>query len=127
MDNLMIRRTNGVVILEVSGELTLRDKVSQVMETGSARIVLNMAALTRIDTFGLGELVGAYASIVRAGGQMKLLSVSPKVMRMLDLTRLCTIFEIYEDEASAVCSFAESPACPPAAKRAKPGSEAFLG
>ena len=111
----MIQRVDGVVIVDVSGELTLRDKVMEAMESGCPRIILNMATMTRIDAFGLGELVGAYASILKAGGEMKLLRVSPKVKRMLEITLLSTVFEMHEDEVSAVSSFT------------KPGTEVFIG
>src|SRR5258706_6879088 len=111
----MTRRVDDVVIVDVTGELTLRDRVMEAMESGSTRIILNMATMTRIDAFGLGELVGAYASILEAGGEMKLLRVSPKVKRMLEITLLSTVFEMHEDEVSAVSSFA------------KPGSEVFIG
>ena len=99
------REEDSVTILNVTGEFTLRDKVWQAMETGSGRILLNMAGMPRIDSFGIGEPVAAYTSIVRAGGELKLAHVTRQVRAMLDLTGLCAVFEIHEDESSALRSF----------------------
>jgi anti-sigma B factor antagonist len=116
--------TGGVTILDITGEVTLRDKIWQAMDAGSTRILLNLAGISRLDSFGVGELVAGYASIVQAGGAMKLLSVSPQVKQVLEITRLCTVFEIYEDEASAVRSFSDAQLL---RRAAAPGSEMFFG
>jgi len=55
--HLTVRQREGVTILDVTGEFTLRDKVWQALEAGSVRILLNMAGMNRIDSFGIGELV----------------------------------------------------------------------
>ena len=69
-------------------------------------ILLNMAGLTYIDSSGLGELVAAYTTVTAAGGQMKLLNLAKRVHDLLQITKLYTIFEAFEDEASALGSFA---------------------
>ena len=117
-------RLGGVTILDVTGEVTLRDKIWQVMASGSTRILLNLAGMGRLDSFGVGELVAGYTSIVQAGGEMKLLAVPPQVKHVLEITRLCTVFEIYEDEATAVRSFADAQTL---RRAAAPGSEMFFG
>ena len=127
MNKLMIRVLDGVTILEVTGELTIRHKVLQVLAIGSTRILLNMARMNRIDSFGIGGLVDAYTSVIKAGGQMKLLSVPPQMKYVLDITRLCTVFEIHEDEATAVRSFDDGRPPHPVAERATAGTEMFLG
>jgi anti-sigma B factor antagonist len=106
VDRLKIRQLDGVTILDVTGALALPDDAWQVMATGSTRILLNMARMKRIDSHGIGELVAAYTSVIRAGGQMKLLRVRPLVKDVLDAAGLCTVLEMYEDETAAVRSFA---------------------
>ena len=73
-DKLMIRVLDGVTIVEATGELNLRDTILQVIASGSTRILLNMARMNRIDSFSIGELVCAYTSVIKAGGQINRVS-----------------------------------------------------
>jgi anti-sigma B factor antagonist len=101
----------GIPVLDLCGNLTLgegcqqfRDAVSELLDHGSKRILLNFRAVERIDSLGLGELTRAFTA---AGGKMatlKLVSLSPRALELLRITRLDTVFEIYDDEDSALAS-----------------------
>jgi anti-sigma B factor antagonist len=117
MSNLTIRqrRTGPVVILTIDGKITLgagstalRVAVTDLLEGGSKRILLDLAEVSSLDSSGLGELVSAYARAHRFGGELKLLNLSPRVFGLLEMTKLVTIFEIFETEPDALRSFASS-------------------
>ena len=102
----------GVTIVDTSGKLTLGDgtsalrtKIRELVAGGSRRIVLNMADVSYMDSSGLGELIAAHTTVTTAGGEMKLLNLAKRVHDLLKLTKLYTVFEAFEDEASAVASF----------------------
>ena len=105
-----------VIIVSFSGRLTLGEGThalrkyirNLVIGGGSRKILLNMADVTQIDSSGLGELVVAYTAITNAGGEMKLLSLTKHAHDLLENTKLCTVFEAFEDEASAVGSYTDS-------------------
>ena len=104
--------SGGVIIVDISGKLTLgegtstlRTKIRELVAGGSRRIVLNLADVTYMDSSGLGELVGAHTTVTTAGGEMKLLHLAKRVHDLLKVTKLVTVFEAFEDEASAVSSF----------------------
>ena len=109
---LTSRVEGDVTIVDTSGRLTLgkgtsllRDKLRELVEGGSRRIVLNMADVTYIDSSGLGELVAAHTTVTTAGGQVKLLNLAKRVHDLLKLTKLYTVFETFENEAQATGSF----------------------
>jgi anti-sigma B factor antagonist len=110
---LTTHQTGEVIVVVVSGKLTmgegastLRTKIRELVASGSRRIVLNMADVTYMDSSGIGELVAAYTTVTTAGGELKLLNLAKRVHELLNITKLYTIFETFEDEASAVISFA---------------------
>ena len=110
---LTTHEKGDVIIVDVSGRLTLGESTSalrtmmrELVEGGSRRIVLNMAEVTYIDSSGIGELVAAYTTIATAGGELKLLNLAKRVHELLYITKLYTVFESFEDEASAIGSFA---------------------
>ena len=104
---------NGkVTIVDISGKLTLgegtgafRSKIRELVQGGSKQIVLNLADVTYMDSSGMGELIAAHTTITTAGGEMKLLNLAKRVHDLLKITKLYTVFETFEDEASAVASF----------------------
>jgi anti-sigma B factor antagonist len=107
------RHVDGVTILDLSGRITLgegsvtlRDATRELLGKGSKRILLNLADVTYIDSSGIGELVSAYTAVRNQGGDLKLLSLTKKVHDLLQITKLYTVFDIKDDEASAVASFA---------------------
>src|ERR1017187_413877 len=110
---LTTHEKGDVIIVDASGRLTLgegtsalRKRMRELVDGGSRRIVLNMADVSHIDSSGIGELVAAYTTVTAAGGQLKLLNLAKRVHELLNITKLYTIFESFEDEASAVASFA---------------------
>ena len=109
---LTTHEKGDVIIVDTSGKLTLgegtsalRNKLRELVDGGSRRILLNMADVTYIDSSGLGELVAAHTTIITAGGQMKLLNLAKRAHDLLKITKLYTVFETFEDEASAIGSF----------------------
>jgi anti-sigma B factor antagonist len=110
---LTTREVSGVTIVDLSGKITLgeggvtlREEVRSLVAMGSKKIVLNLAEVSYIDSSGLGELVSAYTAVKNAGGELKLLNLTSKVRDLLVITKLVTVFDVKDDEASAVSSFA---------------------
>jgi anti-sigma B factor antagonist len=106
------RQVDGVTILDLSGRITLgegsvtlRDAVRDLLAKGSKKILLNLADISYIDSSGIGELVSAFTSVKNAGGELKLLNLTHKVKDLLQITKLYTVFDVWDDEASAVTSF----------------------
>jgi anti-sigma B factor antagonist len=106
------RAVGEVVILDLIGKITigegsvqLRDAVSNLLDAGRNRIILNLAAVSYVDSSGIGELVSRYTTTKNAGGRLKLLNLPKKIKDLLMITKLLTVFEIYEEEEAAVNSF----------------------
>jgi anti-sigma B factor antagonist len=109
---LQQREKNGIRILDLRGplrigdsEATLRTAVAALVEKRTVNLILNLAGVTEIDADGLGALVFCYARIVRAGGALKLLNLSPLHLTLMVRTKLDTVFELFKDEPEAVNSF----------------------
>ena len=106
------RQVDSVAVVDLSGRITLGEGCSQLRELirdllakGHKSILLNLADVTYIDSSGIGELVSGYTATSNQGGSLKLLNLTKKVHDLLQLTKLYTVFDIYDDEASAVGSF----------------------
>jgi anti-sigma B factor antagonist len=106
------REVDGVTVLDLSGRITLgegsvqlRDAIRDMIGKGQKKILLNLGDVNYIDSSGLGELVGAYTTSKNQGAALKLLKLTKKVHDLLQLTKLYTVFDIYDDEASAIGSF----------------------
>jgi anti-sigma B factor antagonist len=106
------REVSGVTVLDLSGKITLgdgsitlRDAVKDAMAKGDKKILLNLADVNYIDSSGIGELVSAFTSVKNAGGELKLLQLTKKVKDLLQITKLYTVFDVYDDEASAIGSY----------------------
>jgi anti-sigma B factor antagonist len=112
-----IRRLNdGIIVVDCAGRLifgdetaALRDRVKELITEGS-RIVLNLADTTYIDSGGLGTLVALYTTSKNAGGSVKLARLTRRVGDLLQVTKLLTVFEVYESEEDAVKSFRQGAA-----------------
>jgi anti-sigma B factor antagonist len=109
------RQVDGVTILDLSGRITLgegsvqlRDAVRDLLAKGSKLILLNLADVNYIDSSGIGELVSAYTTVRNQGGELKLLNLTKKVHDLLQITKLYTVFDVKDDEASAIASFTRS-------------------
>jgi anti-sigma B factor antagonist len=106
------RLLDDVSVVEVSGRITIgegsvavRDKISEALEKGIKKILLDLHGVGYVDSSGLGELVRTYTTVRSHGGQMKLLNPSQRVKDLLQMTRLSTVFDVQADEASAMQSF----------------------
>ena len=117
-----IRHVSGIAIFDLSGRLvaggnrmggnsdgdTLREILLRAYERGNRWMVLNCEDLTYVDSCGIGELVGAYATIVRRGGVLRLLNPSQRLTDLLAMTGMDSLFEIHDDELIALASFNSS-------------------
>jgi anti-sigma B factor antagonist len=106
------RQIDGVTILDLSGRITLgegsvqlRDGIRDLLSKGSKLILLNLADVNYIDSSGIGELVSAYTTVRNQGGELKLLNLTKKVHDLLQITKLYTVFDVKDDEATAIASF----------------------
>ena len=106
------RQVDGVTIVDCSGRITLgegsitlRDTVSQLLTKGQKKILLNLGEVNYIDSSGIGELVSAFTTVRKQGGELKLLNLTKKVHDLLQITKLYTVFDVKDDEAAAVKSF----------------------
>ena len=103
---------DGVMLLDLRGRITLgaetealRTALKQVLKAGHHHVILNLGEVTYVDSVGLSTLVAGFTSARNAGGDLKLLHLPRGVHQLLQITRLSTVFEIYEDLPSAVESF----------------------
>jgi len=109
-----IRHSGPISLLDVSGRLTsfeieaLRESISRLLKQARKNIVLNLSGLQYLDSSGIGELARIYVSVVKAGGQMKVIGLSPKVQEILKITQLYQIFPEFPSEEAALQSFPES-------------------
>jgi anti-sigma B factor antagonist len=106
------REVDGVTVLNLSGRITLgegsvqiRDAIRDLISKGQKGILLNLGDVNYIDSSGLGELVSAFTTAKNQGADLKLLHLTKKVHDLLQLTKLYTVFDVKDDEASAIASF----------------------
>lgn len=110
------RPVGAVTILELSGRLeldegdiVLRDSVNALVERGRVQLLLDMTHVVRLDSAGIGMLVSKLLTARRAGGTIKLVHLTDRTERLVDVTRLSSVFEIFDDEAEALRSFDARP------------------
>ena len=106
------RQVDGVAVVDMSGRITLgegsvvlRDTIRDLIGKGNKKILLNLGDVTYIDSSGIGELVSAFTAVRREGGELKLLNLTKKVHDLLQITKLYTVFDIKDDEATAIKAF----------------------
>ena len=106
------RQVDGVTIVDLSGRITLgegsvvlRDTVKDLLGKGQKKILLNLGDVSYIDSSGIGELVSAFTSVRNQGGELKLLHLTKRVQDLLQITKLYTVFDVKDDEASAIAAF----------------------
>jgi anti-sigma B factor antagonist len=109
-----IRETADAVILDISGRISLgdalgdlRDSIREALAGDQKNLLLNLAEVSHIDSSGLGQLIGSYATVTNRGGQMKLLNLQKRVNDLMQITKLLTVFEVYTNEEAALRSFAK--------------------
>lgn len=88
------------------GAITFRDTIRDLASKGNQKVLLNLSEITYIDSSGIGELVSGFTTVRNQGGVLKLVGLTKRVQDLLQITKLYTVFDVYEDEATAVRSFA---------------------
>jgi len=103
------RRLDDVVILDLSGRITmgegtlvLRDQIQKLLGRGDRKFLLNLADVNYIDSSGLGELVTSFTTVRNQGAELKLLNLTHRVQDLLQITKLLTVFEVFNSEAEAL-------------------------
>jgi anti-sigma B factor antagonist len=110
--SLNCRQVGDVTVIDCAGRITLgegssalRDIIRDLVGKGNKKILLNLGEITYIDSSGIGELVSSFTTVSNAGGALKLLNLTKRVQDLLQITKLYTVFEIPDDEATALRSF----------------------
>jgi len=109
---LTARQVGDVTVIDASGRITLgegstafREKIKELASSGSKKVLVNLAEISYIDSSGIGELVSGFTTITNSGGQLKLLNLGKRLQDLLQITKLYTVFETFDDEAAAIRSF----------------------
>ena len=112
--NLTTRQVGDVTVVDAVGRITLgegssllREDLRQMIGKGQKKILLNLAEVSYIDSSGIGELVSGFTTVTNQGGELKLLNLTKRVHDLLQITKLYTVFEVFDDEAAAVRSFSK--------------------
>jgi len=110
--NISKRQSGSVTIVDLAGKIALgesnralHDAIRELSAAGTNNIILNLASVTTIDSSGLGELVASYASVEKNGGALKLENLSEKAIELMMITKLYTVFDVFDNEAAALASF----------------------
>lgn len=106
------RQVGDVTVIDAAGRITLgegasafRDLIRDLANKGGQKILLNLSEVSYIDSSGIGELVSGFTTITNHGGSLKLVGLSKRVKDLLQITKLYTVFEVFEDESAAIRSF----------------------
>lgn len=109
---IQTREVNGVSVMACSGTITLgestslfRNTLRELLQKGTKKLLIDLGGVTYLDSTGIGELVGAYTSARSAAAQIKLARLPEKIYNLLQITKLITVFEVFDDEAEAIKSF----------------------
>jgi anti-sigma B factor antagonist len=101
-----------VTVMDAAGRITLgegasafRDAIRELVAKGNKKVLLNLGDVSYIDSSGIGELVSGFTTVTNSGGQLKLVGLSKRVKDLLQITKLYTVFEVFDDETEAVRSF----------------------
>jgi anti-sigma B factor antagonist len=126
---LKIRKPGNVVAFDMSGKLTIGEPVLQLREAikaqindGAGKFILNLGDVSYIDSSGLGELVSVYTTVRNKGGDVKLLKLTTKTRDLLQMTKLLTVFDSYDEEAKALDALNKSSQAPQAPQSPKDGN-----
>jgi anti-sigma B factor antagonist len=110
--NIKERQAGDVTVLDMDGRITigegsvaLRTAVRRLLEEGKKKILLNMGGVGYIDSSGIGELVSSFTAVNKEQGQLKLLNLTQKLQDLLAITKLLTVFDVYETESEALGSY----------------------
>ena len=110
--NISERQAGDVTILDLNGKVTLgegsvalRTAIRRLLGEGKNKILLNLAGVGYIDSSGIGELVSSFTAVNKEGGQLKLLKLTQKIQDLLAITKLLTVFDVFDDEGDALGSY----------------------
>jgi anti-sigma B factor antagonist len=109
---LTSRQVGDVTVIDAAGRITLgegasafRDMIRDLSAKGNKKMLLNLSEVSYIDSSGIGELVSGFTTVTNHGGVLKLVGLNKRVKDLLQITKLYTVFEAYDDEAEAIRSF----------------------
>jgi anti-sigma B factor antagonist len=109
---MTLREDGSVTIVDVSGRISLgegsallRKTIRDLLDAGHTRILLNLGDVNYIDSSGIGELVSGFTAVRSRNGELKLLNLTKKVHDLLQITKLFTVFDVYNDESTAIRSY----------------------
>jgi anti-sigma B factor antagonist len=106
------RKKDGVLILDLEGKILigegiddLRNAINNSIKENETKLILNFDRVPYLDSTGLGEVVRSYTSVKKEGGTVKIINLTQKVQDLLSVTKLITVFEVFEEEDKAIASF----------------------
>jgi len=109
------RVVDGVAVLDLNGRLALgegsgllKDKVHSLVFQGMKEIALNLGGLSYMDSAGLGELIAVHSTATRAGGHVKIFNLTKRVSDLLAITKVLTVFDVFDTEQEALKSFPQA-------------------
>jgi anti-sigma B factor antagonist len=110
--NISERQAGDVTILDLDGKVTigegsvaLRTTIRRLLGEGKKNILLNLGSVGYVDSSGIGELVSSYTAVQKEGGSLKMLNLTQKIQDLLAITKLLTVFDVYENEGDALAGF----------------------
>lgn len=110
--NITERQAGDVTILDLEGKVTigegsvaLRTAIRELLGNGKNKILLNLANVNYIDSSGIGELVSSFTAVSKEGGSLKLLNLTQKIQDLLAITKLLTVFDVFDAESEALASY----------------------
>lgn len=110
--NISERQAGDVTILDMKGKVTigegsiaLRNTIRRLLGEGKKKILMNLGEVGYVDSSGIGELVSSFSAVNRESGKLKLLNLTQKIQDLLAITKLLTVFDVYEEESEALSSF----------------------
>jgi anti-sigma B factor antagonist len=105
------RRIGIVTILDlkgrvrISGTTALHEAIRCLVREGKTQILLNLAGVTHVDSTGLGELISSHVTLSNKGGEIKLVHLTERLRDLMTITKLLTVFDVYDNEPDALASF----------------------
>jgi anti-sigma B factor antagonist len=110
--NITERQAGDVTILDLDGKVTigegsvaLRTTIRRLLGEGKGKILLNLAGVGYVDSSGIGEFVSSFTAVKKEGGTLKLLNLTQKIQDLLAITKLLTVFDVFENEGDALASY----------------------
>ena len=110
--NISERQAGDVTILDMDGKVTigegsvaLRTTIRRLLGDGKKNILLNLGSVGYVDSSGIGEFVSSFTAVKKEGGTLKLLNLTQKIQDLLAITKLLTVFDVFENEGDALSSF----------------------